>query len=237
MANRSSDADAHAPSTSTLRSFECYVRIPFNSRYRPGAIYGLHKYAPEPRLFQRQRALPPSFKNGCTVAVDSQPTLGQVMFLRGLLTIFIGLTGGCTPPPIPMDAAVNLAARSLIEQSVHIEGRKDYIVEFRFSRDGVQFEKLKDLIGAMGVCQIWAPCPRGIAIPVRWSLQNENGKVVASGEIATIDSSGWSAAYVSRRIGGFTVDPGRYLFKMGILKDVPELAFLKTRVTVYHRTK
>jgi len=159
------------------------------------------------------------------------------MFPRALLIVFLMLASGCTPPPMPMSTPINLAPRGTIEQNIHIEGRKHYTVEFQFSRDGVSFEKLKELIGAMHICQIGAPCPRGVEIPVRWSLQNESSKIVASGEVVTTDSSGWSVAEVSRLIGGFTVDPGRYMFKMEVLKDIPELAFLKTRVTIYHRSK
>ena len=158
------------------------------------------------------------------------------MYRIAFITVIVGFLGGCTPA-IPMSASVDLARRSSIEQSIDITRQKNYLIEFRFSRDGVQFEKLKELVGAMGLCQIGAICSRGIAIPVRWSLQSDDKKVVASGELATIDSSGWASADVSRLIGNFSADTGRYSFKLEILKDVPELAFLKTRVVIYHRTK
>jgi hypothetical protein len=138
----------------------------------------------------------------------------------------------------PIDSPITLAPKGAIEQTIQIDKKEKYEVALLFTRGGIPIEKLKELIGAMGVCKIGEACSKGVVVPIRWSLRKaEKGYVVASGEIESFESHGWSAADVRRRIGSFTVDRGRYLFSVEVLRDVPELATLRTRVTIYHPAK
>jgi hypothetical protein len=90
----------------------------------------------------------------------------------------------------------------------------------------------------MGVCKIGELCPKGLPIPVSWSLRDiENGKIVADGEVNSLNSTVWSKADVRRRIGSINMNRGRYIFKIEILRDVPDLAGIKTRVIIYHPSK
>jgi Domain of unknown function (DUF5625) len=145
---------------------------------------------------------------------------------------------GCSAPAIPLDAPITLAPRGTIEQKIQIESKEKYELALVFARGGIPFEKLRELIGAMGLCKIGEACSKGVVVPIRWSLRHvETGEVAASGEIESFESSGWSAADVYRRIGAFTADRGSYLFRFEVLRDVPELATLRTRVTIYHPFK
>lgn len=161
----------------------------------------------------------------------------RAMALAAVVCLVAGV-GGCAEHSNPLDAPITLMPRGTLEQTVKIEGKEKFEVALVFSRDGVPFERLKELIGAMGLCKIGEPCSKGIVAPIRWSLRRaETGDVAASGETESIESHGWSAADVYRRVGGFSVDRGTYLFKLEVLRDVPELSMLRTRVLIYHPTK
>lgn len=155
-----------------------------------------------------------------------------------VMVFFLPFLYGYFEPDVPLDTPITLAPRGSVEQNIQIKSKVNYVVDIVFAKGSTPHEKLKELIGAMGICQIGEACSKGVAIPVRWTLRStENGNIVASGEVNSFESSAWSAADVYRRIGGFSVDRGNYLFKLEVLRDVPELAILRTRVLIYHPFK
>ena len=138
----------------------------------------------------------------------------------------------------PLDMAISLSPQGSIREAIEIRIPERYVVQFKFERNGTDFNQLKKLIGAMGLCQPNEECSKGVPIPVRWSLRNsETGATVLSGLVESIDSNGWSRAHVYRGVGIIQVQPGRYVFEAEITRPVPELAHIGTHIAVEHQPK
>ena len=147
--------------------------------------------------------------------------------------ILFALCAACTAQPEPPEFPISLSSIGPVEQVVKISGDGVYKLEFQFSRNGIAFEEMKKLIGAAHVCQAKEPCSAGIMVPVSWSIRStKSGQIAAAGQAETIDSSGWSQAFVARHIGSASLERGSYSLKIEILRGVPELAHLKTTVAI-----
>jgi hypothetical protein len=119
---------------------------------------------------------------------------------------------------------ISLSPPGAVEGTIDVMLPENYSLHLMFERNGIGFEELKSSIGAMGVCKIGEQCSKGIPVPIRWSLKNaETGAIATSGVVESRDSSGWSAAYVHRRLGTVKVQPSRYAFSAEVLRPVPEL--------------
>ena len=59
-----------------------------------------------------------------------------------------------------------------------------------------------------------------------------SGSIAKSGELDSFGVTGYGPDVFYRQIASFKVKPGRYLFKAKILRDVPDLAHIKTRLTM-----
>ena len=138
----------------------------------------------------------------------------------------------------PLNTAISLSPPGAVEAIIDIVLPENYSLYLMFERKGIAFEQLKSSIGAMGVCKIGEQCSKGVLVPIRWSLKNvETGAIATSGEVESKDSSGWSAAHVYRRLGTVKVQPGRYIFTAGVLRPVPELAYLNTQIAIQLQPK
>lgn len=132
----------------------------------------------------------------------------------------------------PLDEVITLSPRGTISKEIRVVIPEHYELNLVFERANVPFEQLKILLGD------WAykdgkPIPSGIRVPIRWGLKEvPGGSMSTSGEIDSFGSIAWSAAEVDRQIGRIKVAPGRYLFTAEILRDVPELAHIKTRLSM-----
>lgn len=132
----------------------------------------------------------------------------------------------------PLDEAITLAPRGSIKKEIRIVIPENYELNLVFERGNVPFEQLKALLGD------WAykdgqPIPSGVRVPIKWELEEvPAGTIAASGEVDSFGSIAWSAAEVDRQVGGIRVAPGRYLFTAEILRDVPELAHINTRLSM-----
>lgn len=133
----------------------------------------------------------------------------------------------------PLNTAIDLAAPVKVEKRIKIVIPENYELNFVFERAGVSFEQLRTSIGSMGACRAGDPCPKGVPVPVRWSVHNvETGTAISSGEVETLDSNGWSVANVYRRIGYVKIPKGEYVFRAEVLRPIPELAYLRTRIAL-----
>jgi hypothetical protein len=140
--------------------------------------------------------------------------------------------------PVALDVPVSLAPNGAVEHRIKVDEQKEYKIALMFARDGIPADKLKELIGAMGACKIGAECSSGIVVPIRWTLRRaDTGELAASRQIDSFESHGWSAADVERSVGAFAVSRGSYVFRLEVLREVPELSALRTRVVIYRRTK
>lgn len=138
----------------------------------------------------------------------------------------------------PLDEMITLAPRGTISREVHIVIPESYQLSLVFERANISPEQLKILLGDWKYNKDGEPIPSGVRVPIRWSLKAEpGGTIAASGEIDSFGSTSWSAIDVDRQVGHIRVMPGRYLFEAEILRDVPELAHIKTRIAMHLHPK
>lgn len=132
----------------------------------------------------------------------------------------------------PLDDAITLSPRGKISKEIRMVIPESYALNLVFECSNIPCEQLKTLIGHGGY-KDGKPIPSGVKVPIRWALKEvPGGSVIASGEIDSFGSIAWSATEVYRHVGGFRVAPGRYLFTAEILRDVPELAHIKTHLSM-----
>jgi hypothetical protein len=137
----------------------------------------------------------------------------------------------------PLDEVITLSPRGTISKEVRVVIPENYELNLVFERANLPFEQLNSLLGD------WAykdgkPIPSGVRVPIHWVLAElPSGSTAASGEIDSFGSIAWSAAEVDRQVGHIKVVPGRYLFTAEILRDVPELAHIKTRLSMQLHSK
>jgi hypothetical protein len=146
------------------------------------------------------------------------------------LSVFTAWTFWVTADPL--DEPIALAPAGKIDKEIHIVVPEHYTLVFRFMRAGQQYEQLRTLLGGA------ASTTAGIPIPIRWSLATvSDGRTVASGEVDSAGMSAWSSADIERNIGGIRVPSGRYRLKAQVLRDVPELAYIDTRLAMTNDSK
>lgn len=131
----------------------------------------------------------------------------------------------------PLDEAITLSPNGKIEKDIRVIIPENYQLNLAFERAGVSFEKMKSLLGDW-TTKDGKPIPSGVVVPIRWSLRKPNGEVVVSGEVDSFGSIAWSAAEVDRKVGHIKVEPGKYIFSAEILRDVPEFADIKSRISM-----
>lgn len=138
----------------------------------------------------------------------------------------------------PLDMPISLAPAGQVEQPVTIVIPEHYALTLVFERGSVPFEELDTLLGSMRPPKIGEKLTSGIRVPIRWSLtSSEKGNVIASGEVDSSGSTGWSAAEVDRHLGNVQAPPGAYIFRANVLRPVPELAYIRTRIAIQLRPK
>jgi hypothetical protein len=132
----------------------------------------------------------------------------------------------------PLDVPIALSPKGSVDTAVRVLIPEVYELNLVFERAGHQYEELTALLGTWGY-RDGKPIPSGVRVPMRWSLANSStGAVVAAGEIDSFGSSAWSAANVYRKLAGISVPPGNYKFNAQVLRDVPELAQIKSRLAM-----
>lgn len=159
---------------------------------------------------------------------------------RQLIALFVGMAFWLLLFPVwvrwvstkPLDAEITLAPRGAIAKEIRIVVPDRYELNLVFERAGIPFQQMKALLGDAPYPDR-KPIQLGVKVPVRWSVKNSSdGSAVASGEVDSFGSMGWSVSQVDRQISRIRLAPGRYLFTAEILHDVPELAHIKTRLSM-----
>lgn len=132
----------------------------------------------------------------------------------------------------PFNEVITLAPRGSLSKEIQIVIPEEYELNLVFKHENVPLKQMQALLGN------WAykdgmPIPSGIRVPVKWTLISlPQGSIVASGEVDSFGSRAWSASEAYRLVDYVRVLPGRYLFNAEILRDVPEFAHIKTRLTI-----
>ena len=133
----------------------------------------------------------------------------------------------------PLDEVITLAPRGSICKEIRVVIPEIFELNLVFERANLPFEQLKSLLGMPSYTADKIPIPSGVRVPVKWALKDLSGaSIAASGEVDSFSSDSWSATEVGRQVDHVRVAPGRYLFTAEILRDVPELAHIKTRLSM-----
>jgi hypothetical protein len=135
----------------------------------------------------------------------------------------------------PLDVPISFAEKISVHQEVIIRAPENYDLNLVFDRRGVEFKTMKRLIGDFGLCMPEkAPCTDGIPVTLRWNFVDQKTmQVVISGDRETRQSHSWSPYQVDRYIERVRLPPGQYFFNAETAEPVPELAALRTRLTLH----
>ncbi|MBI4986198.1 MAG: hypothetical protein HZC24_12895 [Rhodocyclales bacterium] len=130
----------------------------------------------------------------------------------------------------PLNEAIMLLPKGEVHKEIQIPLAVAYELDLAFEQLGTTYEKLKLLLEGEGGN---AKAGGGIGVPIRWSLrQQAGGAVMASGEVDTRGTAGWSPTAAYRLVAPIAVPPGRYMLDAEILRDVPELGYVRTRLVL-----
>lgn len=132
----------------------------------------------------------------------------------------------------PLDAPIAVAAGGALDQRIRLRARDSHRMQLRFLTAGSDYDRLRALL-EQPVYRDGKRVSAGLEVPVRWSLSEiGSGRVVAAGEKATEDVSGWNSDEFSRSVASFAAPPGWYRLQVRIARPVPELAGVPARVLV-----
>jgi len=132
----------------------------------------------------------------------------------------------------PLDEPISFAVRGKIEKEIYVPIPEHYQLCLVFERSDVPFQQLEQLLGKW-VFENGRQIPSGIAVPIRWSILKGGSQVtILHGERRTYGAYAWSRSEVYRLIEDVKLKPGHYIFRAEVLREVPELAHLKVRLTL-----
>lgn len=132
----------------------------------------------------------------------------------------------------PLDEGITLSPGGAISKEIRIINPEYYLLNLNFEQGNTPREQLHTLLGDGSLNKDGKPIP-SIRVPIRWELRAvPSGSIAAAKELDSFGVTAYGADFFYRQIGGFQVKPGRYLFKAKILRDVPELAHIKTRLVM-----
>jgi Domain of unknown function (DUF5625) len=131
----------------------------------------------------------------------------------------------------PLDETITLFPRGKISKTIRIAIPEGYRLSLVFNTTGVPAERLQALLGESAYDKDGQRIPSGVRVPIRWSIREvTSGLVVAADELDSFGVSGSSASEVDRPIGQVKVKPGTYIFSAEIMREVPELGEMNTRM-------
>jgi hypothetical protein len=133
----------------------------------------------------------------------------------------------------PLDETIMLVPRGKISKEVRVVVAEGYSLNLVFDTAVIPFEQREALLGDAAYEKDGKRIPSGVRVPIRWTLNETiEGSVAASGEVDSFGTSAWSDAEIERRLGLVAVKPGTYVFTAEVMRDVPELSHVKTRLTL-----
>ncbi len=165
------------------------------------------------------------------LAINQKALIGLAIAAAWIAAPLSTLSDWLTEPPL--DAPITLAPASSLTRTITIHSPETFGISLIFKRQGHPFGELKRLIGSMGLCPPPEVCSQGIPVTMTWSLTDPvTQQTIAAGTTRTLDSQGWAADEVQRRVGRFYATPGHYRFHARILSPTPELARFQTNLRI-----
>jgi len=133
---------------------------------------------------------------------------------------------------VPLDEPISLTPAGKVDKDIYVPLPENYELVFVFDRTNESFDELRRLVGDIDFIKEESKSI-GAVIPIRWALSTQGSKqIVASGEVNSTGSSAWADSFVERKIGNVKVEPGRYRIHAEILREIPELASLRTKIAI-----
>lgn len=133
----------------------------------------------------------------------------------------------------PLDEAMTLSPKGAISKEIRIVNPEYLQLNLEFDQANIPSEQMYSLLGGWGRDNDENSIPSGIRVPIHWELiELPSGSISRTGKDDSLGVTAHGQDVFYRQIGGFKVKTGRYLFKAKILRDVPELAHIKTRLSM-----
>ena len=137
----------------------------------------------------------------------------------------------------PLDEPVTVADAFHFERLVTLRVSDRYFLELFFDREDATFEKLRSLVGGAYGQElevdgrlIDAGEPRGLRVPVEWSLQSAAGEVVVFGPSDGLGANSWSGAEVGRLLYQGDIAAGDYTFSGTLRAGIPEFKGIRAHL-------
>lgn len=145
--------------------------------------------------------------------------IAVVLAVGGLLQLYRELV---TAPPL--EAPISLQPAGVVTQAIWVLTPDNFRLALGFQRSQETTDVIRKFVGYD------LPTQPGLPTPMRWSLQDSQGRTVASGKTAATGSDAGSAAETRRTITHLRLEPGRYQFRAELMAPVPELGAVDTRL-------
>lgn len=134
----------------------------------------------------------------------------------------------------PLSEPIGLLPAGSVEKDIRVRLDAPHDLQIVFTVEQHARQKAMQLLGNKRSCREKRPgilCD--IAVPLRWSILDASGRVVASGEEETHGTAGWSANEIYRDAASHIPLPvGRYRFRASVLRDVAELDGMTARLSL-----
>lgn len=134
---------------------------------------------------------------------------------------------------------ISLSPPGSFEKDIIVRKPEIYQPELVFSIGDVPREEMWRLLGEYGLDKTGNPRKPGVIVSLRWLvIPSGSNHVVASTEINSFGTSSHSSETFAREAGpALKLAPGIYRFRLEIVRDVPELRFLKTQFRLRRNAK
>lgn len=153
-----------------------------------------------------------------------------LVFLLGLQALFMEWSDAVSAPPVRTQ--ITLSPRGTVETPIRVIVPGSHRLELAFAREGQDIRQMEKLLGIATYRKGELITPP-IAVPIRWSLVDSGtGVVTASGQGDSSLAARSGAVEIYQKVESVSIPSGNYTFKAEILRDVPELAHLKTSLVM-----
>lgn len=124
----------------------------------------------------------------------------------------------------PLKAPIALSLAGKVEQDIRIRLEAPHELRIDFSAGTRPRDEAMQLVGRTLSCGSKTPENRcDVAVPLRWSLTDPSGKILASGEGETHGITSWGSTDFTRTVArSIRLPVGRYRFSASVLRDIPE---------------
>jgi hypothetical protein len=143
--------------------------------------------------------------------------------LTGCIVIFEAWARWITV--MPLREPIALSRTGLINKEFEIRRKCMHSIELILAARSITRDEAASLVGDLWIGKARNPKDdTGVKIPVKWSISNPEGNIIASGEHKTDGWSAVSATEFRRLVEPYLrLPPGLYHLSATVLRDIPEM--------------